>query len=177
MGQYGKLKRVSAADYTTMLKSPDAYFELEATAPTLDLDKAWHGMHFLLTGTDGAGDTPLNFIFSGDGTPLGVDEDERDPDDDDQTWQEIIAAAPSGFSPPEVQAIHRALVGLSEATIESRLQPGKLNAAAIYPAIWDRPEEWEANRAWLLTTFVGMKQFVAEAAAKGEALIVELDLG
>ena len=31
----------------------------------LEVDKAWHGLHFLLTGTAWEGDFPLNFIVSG----------------------------------------------------------------------------------------------------------------
>jgi hypothetical protein len=30
-----------------------------------NLDKAWHGIHFLLTGTNWAGDPPLNFLVAG----------------------------------------------------------------------------------------------------------------
>ena len=35
-----------------------------------DLDKAWHGIHYLLTGTAWAGAEPLNFIVCG-GTEVG----------------------------------------------------------------------------------------------------------
>src|SRR5690349_11334743 len=39
----------------------------------LDLDKAWHGLHFLLTGTDWGGTPPLNFIVAGGETIGDVD--------------------------------------------------------------------------------------------------------
>jgi hypothetical protein len=177
MGQYGNLKRVSANSYSKMVKDPDAFYELEDQVITLDLGKAWHAMHYLLTGTAWDGEPPLNFICAGEGTPLGVSEDERDSCEDDQDWQEIIGAAPTGFSPKQMQEIHAALSQLDEATIQSRMDPDKLDRESIYPSVWYRPEEKETNRIWLGETFEALKEFIAEAAANGDALIVELDLG
>lgn len=42
----------------------------------LCIDKAWHGIHYLLTKSDWEGEAPRNFIIKG-GHDIGADADER----------------------------------------------------------------------------------------------------
>src|SRR5688500_6275073 len=52
-------------------RSEPAPFALaEGEGLTTDLDKAWHGIHYLLTGTAWEGAEPLNFLVAG-GRPVG----------------------------------------------------------------------------------------------------------
>ena len=45
-----------------------------APGEQLDVDKAWHGLHFLLTGTADGGAEPASYLLTG-GEELGDDED------------------------------------------------------------------------------------------------------
>jgi hypothetical protein len=42
----------------------------------------------------------------------------------------------------------------------------------IYPSIWNRPEEEEQNREYLLDAYQGLRDFVVAAAADGDQLVV-----
>jgi hypothetical protein len=46
-------------------EDPDSEEEGEDPGGSLDIDKAWHGLHFLLTGTAWEGTSPLDFIVAG----------------------------------------------------------------------------------------------------------------
>src|SRR5688500_16813482 len=76
-----------------------------------DLDKAWHGIHYLLTGTAWEGDPPLNFLVTG-GREAGDEEDGYGPArtvTPAETGETASALAPLsdeqrrvGSGPPEV---------------------------------------------------------------------------
>ena len=42
----------------------------------------------------------------------------------------------------------------------------------IYPSIWNRPEEAEQNREYLLDAYERLRDFVVLAAAEGDQLVV-----
>src|SRR5687768_10312786 len=44
-------------------RGPDALPLTPAEGKQIDLDKAWHGIHFLLTGRADGGDKPANFLL------------------------------------------------------------------------------------------------------------------
>ena len=126
----------------------------------MDLDKSWHGLHFLFTGSDWEGDFPQGFIVTG-GEPVG-DED--------------VGYGPArSFTPDEVEKIAAFLETQNEDELRKRLDPEKMTELEIYPGIWaqvtDMGEEWE----YLAENFRSMKQFVREAAAKRMALLVYLN--
>ena len=63
-----------ARQIAALVKAPDgihAFLEQRLAAPQpneyVDADKAWHILHFLLTGTAWAGEAPLNFAPRGQG--------------------------------------------------------------------------------------------------------------
>lgn len=49
------------------------------------MDKAWHGIHYLLTGTAWEGDPPLNFLVTG-GREVGTEEIGIGPDEGLAFW-------------------------------------------------------------------------------------------
>jgi hypothetical protein len=118
------------------------------------LEKSWHGLHYLLTGTSGEGDAPLNFLLQG-GTPLGTD-----PED----------FTPQLFAPELVRRIDAALGPISEEELWSRYDAETMEEEMIYPNIWD--EEEEELREEYLEYFRAMKSFVHEASDAGRALVV-----
>ena len=81
MGMYGTLRRVTPAQLTALYAEPDTItgflfgkFEDAEVDPAdvYELDKAWHGLHYLLTGAAWEGKAPLNFINAG--TQIGEDD-------------------------------------------------------------------------------------------------------
>ena len=121
---------------------PDEELELLATDPArafdlvdatyddesddvANLDKAWHGIHYLLTGTAWEGEAPENALVAG-GTEL--------PDPDEE-W---------GYGPPRcvdaasAAAFARAVEAISDEELAARFDPADMAAKEIYPTIWDR---------------------------------------
>jgi hypothetical protein len=93
----------------------------DPSAGFVDLDKAWHCLHYLLTGSAIGGDAPLNFILNG-GTPLGEEDLGRGP--------------PRVFRPLEVAAVADALAKIEAAQLVARLDLKKLEKLSIYPGGW-----------------------------------------
>lgn len=162
MSMIGNFRRVRGEVLDDLLANPDAItavlYEREAPeADALDIDKAWHGLHFLLTGDAWDGEPPLNFIVGG-GAPIG------DVD---------VGYGPArGFAPDEVRAIAAALAPITEATLRARFDPGAMMDEDIYPTIWDRPAEEDDTLGYLVDYFSPLKAFVTETAEQGLALIV-----
>ena len=132
-----------------------------AEADAIDLDKAWHGLHFLLTGTAWEGEFPANFLVSG-GTPLG------DVD---------VGYGPArAFAPAEVRRLRDFLDGLDEATLRARYEPPRLAEAEIYPdLVWTREDEREESWEYLLDAFTRARAFVRETAERGLALLAYIN--
>src|SRR5512137_2747770 len=54
-----------------LLAQPESIYEfIEEERTSTDLDKAWHGIHWLLTGSTDGGDEPFCFLMFG-GEPVG----------------------------------------------------------------------------------------------------------
>ena len=125
-----------------------------------DLDKAWHGVHFLLSGSAAEGSAPLDFLVVG-GHEVG-DED--------------VGYGPGRvFRAAEVAAIHRALRGLSESDLQRRFDPARMTKLGIYPAVWDREEEREDNEAFLLDAFGELKQFIQSAVERKVGILITIE--
>jgi hypothetical protein len=165
MGMIGCFIRISARDFGRIQADPDLAAglltlegEQEGFDPSadFDIDKAWHGIHFLLTGSAWEGDPPLNFLVAG-GKEIG-----EDP-----------GYGPArGFSVAEVKEIAKALSSVTVETLRSRYNPRQMQQMEIYPDIWKR--EGEKGLNYLLGYFEDMKNFVIGGAEQGEALVVFL---
>jgi len=126
-----------------------------APGEQLDLDKAWHGLHFLLTGTADAGPEPACFLLTG-GEALG---------DDDDIDVRLLR-------PDQVRALDEHLAALGIDDLTRRFDPERMMKLEIYPEIWDRPEETDAPRQFLLEAFSGLRELVSGAARDGDAVVV-----
>lgn len=135
-------------------------FEPLAESDTLDIDKAWHALHFLFTGTAWEGEPPADFLVTG-GTKIGeVD----------------VGYGPArSFTPAEVQRIAAFLNEQREDELKSRIDLEAMQKLDIYPSVWsedtDIEEEWE----YLVTSFREMKQFVGQAAQADLSMIVYIN--
>lgn len=131
----------------------------EGEGVATDLDKSWHGLHFLFTGTDWKGDPPLNFIVAGGVELKGID---------------VGYGPPRIFRASEVSTISKALAALSEKELRGRFDPAAMKQLNIYPEIWDRDPEDDDTLGYLLEYFETLKKFMKDAVERGFGLIVTL---
>jgi hypothetical protein len=142
-------KRPEAPDYAARLAETEC-----------DLDTAWHGLHYLFTGTAWDGDAPACFLVSG-GEEVG------DSDFD----------SPPRLLPPEqVREFGGFLGSLSDDELRRRHDPDRMTALGIYPEqVWLRPASPdESSLGYLLESFAEMKALVDKAAAAGDGLLIYL---
>ena len=90
----------------------------------IDVDKSWHGMHYLLTGSAEGGTPPLDFLLEG-GRIVG-DED--------------VGYGPARvFTAEESRGIAAAVAAISDEELRARYDPSAMDAADVYPSlIWVR---------------------------------------
>lgn len=121
----------------------------------VDIDKAWHGIHRLLTGTawdvtPGAGSAILG------GEPL-VEED-----------------VTVTLLPPEaVRVVADGLAALDPAVVAERYDPEAFIAEDIYPNIWEAGDR-SALDDYLLPHLASVAGLYREAAAAGDGLLLYL---
>ncbi len=123
---------------------------------SISLEKAWHGLHFLLTGDAWGGSGHAAFLLAG-GFEVGED---------------------MGYGPARemdaamVREIDRTLQSVSSTELWSRFDARAWQQADIYPECADEPEE--DLREEYLGYFEELKDFVAETAACGGAMRITM---
>ncbi len=165
MSMIGNFRRVTSARFESLLRDPDGVADYLAgdaegednddAYADLDVDKAWHGIHFLLTGTAWEGELPLAFIARG-GRELG----------------EVGYGPARIFSSDEVKGIATALQPLTRDALEQRFDPEAMTRLDIYPSIWNRPRDEDDTLEYVLSYYEALREFIEGAAAQEEALIV-----
>lgn len=154
MGMTASLYAVSEQQVDTLRSDPaQAFALLSAGGDAVHLDKAWHGIHYLLTGSAWEGDEPLNFLLHG-GDPLG-----------DEEGDELV---PRVFDLAEVRRVDAALAPLDDGQLRRRYDPRAMRQQDIYPAIWDEDEALP----FCLEHFGALKDFVAQTARQGRGLVI-----
>jgi hypothetical protein len=118
----------------------------------LDIEKAWHGVHFLLCGSAGEVPGPLGNAVLG-GTQIGPD---------------LGYGPPRYLEPAEVMAIAAALAPLTEETLAARFDPAVFQQHEVYPGGWAADAE---RREWLCDAFSQLKAFYAASAEGGYAVL------
>ncbi|HWG42266.1 MAG TPA: YfbM family protein [Gemmataceae bacterium] len=157
MGMHVHVRAVRPSDIQRLEQAEVSSGLERGQTPSVHLEKAWHGLHFLLTGSAGESDVPLGFLLEG-GQEVGEDDG---------------YGAPRLFQPGEVQQINAALAPISDDELWSRFDPELMEAESIYPCIWD--EEEDELRDEYLTYFHELKQVVAQAGEGGMGLLVTLN--
>lgn len=120
----------------------------------VDLDTAWHGIHWLLTGTPYESETPHGQAIFG-GEPIGAD---------------------LGFGPAHlidartVKKIAAALTDLSSAELVERVDIEAMTGADIYPGFW---AEVDATQ-WLRPRYRQLRRFYRRAAKKGMPVLAAI---
>ena len=129
--------------------------ESDDDVTSVDIDKAWHGVHWLLTGSAEPGNTIASDVIFG-GQPVGDPEEEM---------IQVIAE-------PRVARIKTYLAELDEASLRARFDPQAMIQADVYPTgIWDEPDLLEE---YLLPAVQQLKEFYSTAERADEVVIVTL---
>jgi Domain of unknown function (DUF1877) len=157
MSMIGNFLAISQSELDTLYVNPESVptllFETKQSE-IVDLDKAWHAIHFMLTKEQYGGEGPLAQVIMG-GVPIG---------------EEDVGYGPArGMPVTEVQKVAAALIGVSESEFRARYDPTGLTAADIYPQIW---EEGEDALNYITDNFLEVKSFYVDAAKKGLAVIL-----
>jgi hypothetical protein len=141
-------------------KQPDRHSGLtlaEGEVAETDLDKAWHGIHYMLTQTAWEGEEPLNFLVGGGTTVGDVD----------------VGYGPArAFASDEVNAISSALRPIDSQFLRKRFDPEQMMKLEIYPTIWDRDPADDDTFGYCAEYFASLKTFIEEAAKRNVGLIV-----
>jgi hypothetical protein len=158
MGMYCGLYKVSPSDTEMLQKDSGLVSDLISAEPAdgsyLSLEKAWHGLHYLLTGSAYEGPLPLSFILTG-GQNIGPDLD----------------YGPARLlSAQFVKDLDSSLRDLTIDDLWQRFVPAKLFEEKIYPEIWDEPEEeLKDEYGWY---FNDLKSFVQGASSAGNSIVI-----
>lgn len=162
MGMCLQLRRCDVATIAELRANPDAAGDFAApdcdTVPEgelIDLDKAWHAIHFLLGGgTDGT-HVPRGALFAGEpmGEDFGLGPARLLSVADTKTFADFLRLKPDDF-------------------IEQTLDFATLEAADIYPDIWDRQEAEDI--AYVAGYFRTLKSFVLASADSGSGIVILL---
>jgi len=120
-----------------------------------DIDKAWHGIHFVLTGTDAEQPLPLGFILNG-GTDIGDD----------------LGYGPARLlTAQQVGEIATALEPFDAAAFAQRVDHKALCEHSIYSMDEDCEED---DREYLCEFFGELRAFMEAAGERGDGVLVTL---
>jgi hypothetical protein len=139
--------------------SAGADLELSAAGETADLDKAWHGIHYLLTGTAWEGDPPLNFLVSGGRAVGDID----------------VGYGPARvLTSDDTRKARDALRALTDDDLRARFDPSDMIEKEIYPEIWDRTGPDDDTLGYLIEYVQILRRFLDQAVAKSLGVVVHL---
>lgn len=121
------------------------------------VDKAWHGLHWLLTGTVGEGEEPLCYLLIG-GTDIG---------DIDVGYGPARA-----LSPAEVKSWEQALAAITNEQLFLNYNPAEMEDAGVYPTFWTNdPAE---GKEFLSVGLDTLRREIREASELGNGLVIWL---
>ncbi len=157
MGMIGKLLRISEAELQQLQANEedisDFIYSEDSEEKELDIDKAWHGIHYVLNKSAWEGELPLFNTIMG-GTPIGED----------------MGYGPIRFlTGVEVKEVAAALAELSEEELQRRFDPEEMNDLDIYPSLdWSEAEEPE----YIFSYLKEVRNYYLEAAGGGQAMLL-----
>jgi hypothetical protein len=126
------------------------------TDDEVDLDKAWHALHYFFTGTPWEADEPGGYLLAG-GEPIG------DVD---------VGYGPArALHPPDVERFAKFLDGFDREDLLARYDPPRMQALDIYPPIWDRAEDL-GEFEYLWESFTVLREFTATAARRKDGVVL-----
>ena len=150
-----------AAVFDNAEAAEEAMFDENAAASGLvtDLDKAWHGIHYLLTRTAWAGEPPLNALIAG-GAAF---------DDSEGEWE---GTPPRCVSASQTQQFADSLGALSNDSLASRFDSAEMTRLDIYPAIWDRDPAEDDTLGYVLEYLDVLRTFTDGCVDRGHGMLL-----
>ncbi len=151
-------RRTTAAELDLLERDPDAAGLLladSAPAELFDVGRAWHAVHMLLNGSPWGGRGPAFDVVLG-GTTLG----------DPSSYEPVRVLVPE-----RVSAVAALLTALPADDLRGRFTHRAFRQAEVYPDVWDQPD---VLTAFVLPAYEAVRTFYAEAAAAGDAVLVQL---
>jgi hypothetical protein len=123
----------------------------------VDLDKAWHGIHYLLTGSNDSNGTLASKVIMG-GKNIGPDR----------------GYGPAQLlRPAEVKSIAHLLEETTPDILRARFKPKEMTRARIYPEIiWER--DGDEALSYVLDYYKKLVAFYQRAAERGQAVILAI---
>jgi len=162
MSMIGNFLQLSSEELTALIADPTGvesfiYPEDEERENNIDIDKAWHGIHYLLSGDAWGGEPPLANVVLG-GTAIGDD----------------VGYGPAKYlTAGEVQATADALNEITPDSLRSRYIASDLIKNEIYPDIWDDPEDDAVG--YLASWYEALRDYYIDAANKRNAMLKYLN--
>ena len=162
MEMIGNLRPASDAEIEQLLASPTdvTRFLYGAGADGRErvvLNKAWHAIHFVLTGSRLGGDEPLNFLVS-EGTPVGeVD----------------VGYGPARvLTSQQVRSLATALASLEPDDVARRVNLQKLDEEFIYPGNWQHNGQGVED---VVGGYRTMRNLIIRLAAQGLRMVLYIN--
>ena len=121
-----------------------------------DLDKAWHGIHFLLTGSVWEGAEPLCYLVKG-GEEVGAEDE-----------------CARLLRPNQIADWANALSTISADDLGKRYDPVAMAKADIYAMIWDRVDEEQGNLEYLLDYYEALRSFLEKTKKENKGAIISI---
>ena len=112
-----------------------------------DLEKSWHGIHYLLTGSAWEGSPPFDFLVEG-GRQVGKIDLEHGP----------VRA----FRADETRAIYEAISVMSAYELRKRFNARDMAAKEIYPDIWTGAVVEEDSLRFLMDNLDKLRSFLRQ---------------
>ena len=164
MGMIMYLLRISKQELESYIDKPDLFLENRVDdAYSMDIDKAWGGILYLLTGKAFASGSPEDEVDSLNRIFFSAQFFDEDMD---------VGYGPAHYLTPEqVAGIHRKIASLTEADLKARYDTEAMNEEEeLYPSLEWNEEDFE----YLYSHFQALQSFFATAASRGEAIVTFL---
>ncbi|MBF0413453.1 MAG: YfbM family protein [Desulfamplus sp.] len=126
---------------------------------SVDLDKAWHGIHYLLTHSEWEAEPPLNFITCGGNVVGNI---------------EVGYGTARVLTSTDVQQINEAFKSIDHQYLKKRFNPHDMMKNKIYPEIWNRNAEDDDTLSYCIEYFDILKNFISETVTNKMGLLVYL---
>ena len=158
-GVLGWLLRLTPITITEVVPESEGGGPITPPDPdrSIDIEKAWHGLHFLFTGMADEGEEPACYLMRG-----GEDLDD-----------EGLSRA---LRPPQVRRFSEYLSTLTLDDLARRYDAEQMTRLKIYPTvIWKRPvKPGDSPLEWLTASFTEVREFITKAAAAGDAVVINI---
>ena len=165
MGMIMYLLRISKQELESYIDKPELFLENRVdNAYSMDIDKAWGGILYLLTGKAFASGSPEDEIDSLNRIFFSAQFFDEDMD---------VGYGPAHYLTPEqVAGIHRKIASLTEADLKARYDTEAMNKEEkLYPSL-----DWNKKIFdYLYFHFQALQSFFATAASRGEAIVTFLN--